>query len=69
MWTFEPHAATEIYDAMLAKVKDKVTVVFGERLDLKSGVVKNGARITKIIMESGKEFDGAMFIDATYEAG
>ena len=21
MWTFEPHAATEIYDAMLAKVK------------------------------------------------
>jgi 2-polyprenyl-6-methoxyphenol hydroxylase-like FAD-dependent oxidoreductase len=30
----------EIYDAMLAKVKDKVTVVFGERLDLKKGVVK-----------------------------
>lgn len=67
MWTFEPHVATEIYDAMLAKVKDKVTVVFGERLDLQKGVIKKGARITKIIMESGREFEGAMFIDATYE--
>ncbi|WP_461784711.1 FAD-dependent oxidoreductase, partial [Prosthecobacter sp.] len=67
MWTFEPHAATEIYDAMLAKVKDKVTVVFGERLDLNKGVVKEGSRIVKIVMESGKEFEGAMFIDASYE--
>ena len=67
MWTFEPHAATEIYDAMLAKVKDKVTVVFGERLDLQNGVTRRGSRITKIRMESGKEFEGAMFIDATYE--
>lgn len=67
MWTFEPHAATEIYDAMLATVKDKVTIVFSERLDLKRGVVKDGAKITKIIMESGQEFEGKMFIDATYE--
>ncbi len=67
MWTFEPHVASVIYDAMLATVKDKVTVVFGERLDLSKGVVKDGARITKIIMESGREFAGQMFIDATYE--
>jgi flavin-dependent dehydrogenase len=67
MWTFEPHVATEIYDTMLATVKDKVTVVFSERLDLKKGVVKDGTRITKIIMESGREFTGRMFIDATYE--
>jgi hypothetical protein len=67
MWTFEPQAATEIYDAMLAKVKDKVTVVFGERLDLKKGVAKHGTRITKIVMESGREFAGTMFIDASYE--
>jgi len=67
MWTFEPHVASAIYDAMLATVKDKVTVVFGERLDLSKGVVKDGARITKIIMESGREFAGQMFIDATYE--
>lgn len=67
MWTFEPHAATEIYDAMLATVQDKVTVVRGERLDLARGVVKDGARITAIRMESGREFTGRMFIDATYE--
>jgi hypothetical protein len=67
MWTFEPHVASEIYDAMLAKVKDKVTVVLGERLDLKHGVHKIRTRITKIVMESGREFQGGMFIDASYE--
>ncbi|SKB08370.1 FAD dependent oxidoreductase [Prosthecobacter debontii] len=67
MWTFEPHAATEIYDAMLKEAGDQVTVVKGERLDLNKGVVKEGAKITKIIMESGREFTGPMFIDATYE--
>ena len=67
MWTFEPHAATEIYDAMLKEVAGKVTIVFGERLDLKKGVIKDGAKITKILMESGREFTAPMFIDATYE--
>jgi hypothetical protein len=67
MWTFEPHVATAVYDQMLKTAGDKVTVVFGERLDLKKGVVKDGARIVKIVMESGREFSGKMFIDATYE--
>jgi FAD dependent oxidoreductase len=67
MWTFEPRTATKIYDDMLAQVKDKVTVVFGERLDLKNGVTRQGSRIMKIRMESGKEFEGEMFIDASYE--
>ena len=67
MWTFEPHVATEIYDAMLAQVADKVTVVRGQRLDLKKGVVKDGARITQIVMESGETYAAPMFIDATYE--
>lgn len=67
MWTFEPHAATEIYDAMIKDAGPNVTVVKGERLDLKKGVVKDGVKITKIIMESGREFTGPMFIDATYE--
>ena len=65
MWTFEPHVATKIYDDMIAEAK--VPVVFGERLDLKKGVVKDGARIVKIVMESGREFAGKVFIDATYE--
>jgi hypothetical protein len=67
MWTFEPHAATEVYDAMLKEAGSKVTVIFSERLDLKKGVVKDGTKVTKIIMESGREFTAPMFIDATYE--
>ena len=67
MWTFEPHVATAVYDQMLKAAGDKVTVVYGERLDLKKGVVKDGTRIVKIVMESGREFTGKVFIDATYE--
>ncbi len=67
MWTFEPHAASTVYDAMLKEAGGKITIVKGERLDLKKGVVKDGAKIAKIIMESGREFTGPMFIDATYE--
>jgi hypothetical protein len=67
MWTFEPHVATAIFDQMLKVAGDKVTVVYGERLDLKKGVIKDGTRIVKIVMESGREFSGKMFIDATYE--
>jgi hypothetical protein len=65
MWTFEPHVASKVYDTWIAEAK--VPVVFGERLDLKNGVKKDGAKITEIIMESGKRFSGKMFIDATYE--
>lgn len=65
MWTFEPHVATHVYNEMLKEAK--VPVVFGERLDLKSGVVKDGARITAIRMESGRTFTGRMFMDASYE--
>ncbi len=67
MWTFEPHVATKVFDDMLRDVRDKVTVVKGERLDLAKGVVKQGARIVRIVMESGRAFEGKMFIDATYE--
>ena len=69
MWTFEPHVATQVYDAMLHEVADKVTVVRGERLDLRAGVgvVKQGARIVRLVMESGRAFAGAEFIDASYE--
>ncbi len=65
MWTFEPHVATKIYDDMLAETK--AVVVLGERLDLQKGVVKEGAKILRLVMESGRAFEGKMFIDATYE--
>ena len=67
MWTFEPHVATEIYDQMLGEVKDRVTVVLGERLDRESGVKKDGAQIVSITMESGRSFTGGMFLDCGYE--
>jgi hypothetical protein len=67
MWTFEPHAASAVYDQMLKTAGDKLRVVFGERLDLRKGVVKDGTRIVKLVMESGREFSGTVFIDATYE--
>jgi len=67
MWTFEPHVASLVYDGMLKAAGARVTVVHGERLDLKKGVVKEDGRIVKIVMESGREFTGKVFIDATYE--
>ena len=65
MWTFEPHVATQVFNDMIAEAK--VPVVFGQRLDLKSGVIKEGTRITNIVMESGRSFEATVFIDATYE--
>lgn len=65
MWTFEPHVATAIINGMVTEAK--VSVVLGERLDLAAGVVKEGTRISRIVMESGRQFSGKMFIDATYE--
>lgn len=65
MWTFEPSVATTVYSQMLAEAN--IEVVFGERLDLNRGVVKEGSSITKIVMESGRAFTGKVFIDATYE--
>jgi len=64
-WKFEPHVAEKIFEEFIAE--NKIKVVRGERLDLKTGVKKEGARIVSITMESGKVFSGKMFIDATYE--
>lgn len=70
MWTFEPNVAETIYREMLSE--HKIPVVFGERLDRKPGGVRmvDGAKppkIASIRMESGLEFQGRVFIDATYE--
>jgi hypothetical protein len=62
---FEPHAAEAVFDEMAREAG--VRVVFGERLDLKSGVRKDAARIRRITMESGREFAAKVFIDASYE--
>ncbi len=65
MWTFEPSVATQVFNEMIAEAK--VPVIFGARLDLKKGVIKEGTRIAKIVMENGRALEGSVFIDATYE--
>jgi len=67
MWTFEPKIASAVYDEMLAEAK--VKVITKARLDLAAGkgVVKQGSRITAIVLEDGTRYEGRVFIDATYE--
>lgn len=65
MWTFEPSAALSVYHDMLKK--EKVKVIYNERLNRDSGVEKVDGKILSITMESGKKFIGKVFLDATYE--
>ncbi|MDR3229032.1 MAG: FAD-dependent oxidoreductase, partial [Puniceicoccales bacterium] len=70
MWTFEPSVALKIYEDWVRR--DGIEVVRRERLQRSSaGVVfaggGNGRRLAAIRTESGREFRGKMFIDATYE--
>jgi hypothetical protein len=62
MWTFEPHVAEEILEAMLREAG--VPVYREQRL---ASVNKDGLRITEITMENGNVFGARFFIDATYE--
>lgn len=65
MWTFEPSAALSVYFQMLKK--EKVKLIYNERLNRDSGVEKENGKIISITMESGKKFVGKVFLDATYE--
>jgi hypothetical protein len=62
---FEPHAAEAVFNDMVREAG--VQVLFGERLDLEKGVRKDGARIIRIAMESGRAVAARVFIDASYE--
>ncbi|WP_068770264.1 FAD-dependent oxidoreductase [Termitidicoccus mucosus] len=65
MWTFEPSVALKIFEQWVRR--DGIEIIKGERLDRRNGVVKNGPRIAGFRTESGREFRGKIFIDATYE--
>lgn len=65
MWTFEPSAALSVYQKMLND--EKIGIVYGQRLNRKTGVKKQNDRILSIEMEDGSRYTGKMFIDATYE--
>ena len=65
MWTFEPSAAMSVYRDMMAK--EKITLVYRQRLNRETGVKLDGRRIIEITMETGQKYAGRMFVDATYE--
>jgi hypothetical protein len=65
MWIFEPHAAEEAFETMIAK--SDVKVFRNEWLDRQSGILKKDGTIISMKTLSGKTFRGKVFIDATYE--
>ncbi len=65
MWTFEPHVAEAIFEALVREAG--VPVWRDERLDRHAGVKMKDARIVEIKMHSGRSVQGRVFIDATYE--
>ena len=64
MWTFEPSAATAVFDNYIKEYKIKIV---NERLKLRNGVIKRKGIINALKMESGKKYRGKIYIDATYE--
>jgi len=65
MWTFEPHVAERIFEEWLAAYD--IAVDRDEWLDREHGVVRQGGRIVRIAMLSGRSYAAEVFIDATYE--
>ncbi|SMO44063.1 FAD-dependent oxidoreductase [Fodinibius sediminis] len=65
MWTFEPSAALQVYKEMMAA--EEIDLARGERLQREGGVQKKDGTISRITMESGRTFEGKVFLDATYE--
>jgi len=64
-WYFEPHVAEQIFREMLNEAG--VTVLYHHRLREKTGVKKDGLRITEIFMENGSSFQAEIFADCSYE--
>jgi hypothetical protein len=62
MWVFEPSVAERILRAMAEEAG--VPVREGRRLE---AVLKTGAAIASIRVETGEVYAGRMFVDATYE--
>lgn len=65
MWTFEPSAALQVYEDMMGA--EDIDLFREERLRREGGVQKQDAAISRITMESGRTFEGKVFLDATYE--
>ena len=66
MWQFEPKVAERIFEDWVSEAG--VTVVRNQPLRRdRAGVTRKGNRIMAFESKTGRRFEGAMFIDATYE--
>jgi len=65
MWIFEPHAAEQVFEDLVAE--HEIPVHRDQWLDRRKGVRKEAGRIVSIAMLSGRTYQGKMFLDATYE--
>jgi hypothetical protein len=65
MWIFEPSTAERVFEDLVAE--HQIPVHRGEYLDRAKGVERDGSRINRITMLSGKQYTAWGFIDATYE--
>jgi hypothetical protein len=64
-WYLEPHVAEAIFKEWVAE--SGVQVFYRHRLVEKTGVTREGTRLTAIRMENGSVFRARVFADATYE--
>lgn len=64
-WYLEPHVAEAIFREWVAEAG--VQVFYRHRLVEKTGVSREGTRVTAIRMENGATFRGRIFADASYE--
>jgi hypothetical protein len=62
-WLFEPHVAERVMREMLAEAR--VLVVTGQ--EGVASVAVAAGRVTRLTTVSGRDFDGDVFIDASYE--
>ena len=65
MWIFEPHVAESVFEQLVAE--HGLAVHRDAWLDRDNGVQLEDGRIRAITTLAGRRFEGAMFVDATYE--
>ena len=65
MWIFEPHIAEQVFNDLIDE--NDIPVYLDHWLDRGNGVEKADGKIMSIRCLNGQEFQGEVFIDATYE--
>ena len=65
MWIFEPHVAEQVFEDFIREYE--IPVYRNEWLDRAYGVLKDGDQIKSVTMLSGNQYQGKIFIDASYE--